>query len=352
MTVLAGKRNGSNFRLQVGVVGAGGMGSRHARNLLRSGEGVRIVAVADADLGRAEKLAAECGASRIYQDGRELIADPEVEAVVVASPDPTHAGYVWACLEADKPVFCEKPLATRAEEARAIVDREVEVRRRLVQVGFQRRYDPEFQALRKALAEGAAGRPVLYRMWHRNVRASFPPDSNTAVLVNAAIHDLDEVRWLSGQEVQVVHSVVGCAVDASLAPGVFDLQLIQLGLWDGALAVVELNLSAGYGYEVGVEVCGDRGSLTAGLPRGVVVRSSGRCGTPVPTDWLERFEDAYLAEVVGWVANLRQGSPWPHAWDGYVSLLLAEACAASLATGKPVRLPPQASPPLYQERFP
>ncbi len=335
--------------LRVGVVGAGGMGARHARNLLRSADAVRVVAVADADVQRAEKLAAECGGARVFQDGRELVAHPEVDAVVVASPDPTHAGYVLACVEAGKPVFCEKPLATRAEEARAIVDREVAAGRRLVQVGFQRRYDGEFRRLRQALGEGAVGRPFLYRLWHRNVRASFSPDNNAAVLVNAAIHDLDEIRWLSGQEVEVVHSVVGCSVDPSLGPGIYDLQLIQLGLRDGALALVELNLSAAYGYEVGVEVCGDRGSLTAGLPGGVVVRSSGRCGTRVPADWLERFDHAYAAEAVAWVANLRSGRPWPHAWDGYVSLRLAEACADCLATARPVRLAVETPPPLYED---
>lgn len=331
--------------LQVGVVGAGGMGTRHARNLCRAG--ARVVAVADAELARAEALAAQCQARSVYRDGRELVADPAVEAVVVASPDPTHAGYVLACLEAGKPVFCEKPLAMRSEEARAIVDREVALGRRLVQVGFQRRYDPEFRALREALRGGAVGKPVLYRLWHRNVRAAYGPTSNAEVLVNSAIHDLDELRWLSGQEVELVHSVVGRTVDPSLGEGVFDLQLLQMGLRDGALALVELNLSAAYGYEVGVEVCGDRGSLTAGLPRGVVARSEGRCGPRVSADWLERFQEAYAAEVSAWVRNLREQRPWPHAWDGYAALVLAEACADSLSTGRPVRLPQEAAPPLY-----
>lgn len=333
--------------LRVGVVGAGGMGTRHARNLLTRATGARVVAVADADVERARSLAAECGAGRVYEDGRALVSDPEVDAVVVASPDPTHADYVLACLDAGKPVFCEKPLATRSDQARAIVDREVAVGRRLVQVGFQRRYDAEFRALRRALSEGAVGRPVLYRAWHRNVRAAYAPDSNAAVLVNAAIHDLDEVRWLSGQEVSVVHAVTGCTVDRSLAPGVFDLQLIQLGLADGALALVELNLSAAYGYEVGVEVCGDRGTLTAGLPGGVVLRSDGRCARAVAADWLERFDDAYAAELAAWVDNLRRDDPWPDAWDGYAALVLAEACGKALAEGGPVRADLGPRPSLY-----
>ncbi len=331
----------------MGVVGAGGMGSRHARNLLS--RGAVVVAVGDNDLERARELAEACGGARVYADGAELIRDRDVEAVVVASPDVTHAHYVLACLEAEKPVFCEKPLATTVEHAEEIVRRELDAGRRRVQVGFQRRYDPEFQALRRAVEEGAVGRPVLFRAWHRNARAAHgPPESNEAVIVNAAIHDLDELRWLSGAEVEVVHSVVGRTVDPSLGQGIFDLQMMQLGLSEGVLAVVELNLSAGYGYEVGVEVVGDRGSLTAGLPSGVVVRRESWCGVAVPPDWLVRFEGAYAAEVASWVDALRSGRPpWPHAWDGYAALRAAWACAEALRTGRAVHLAAQRPPALY-----
>ncbi|MCS7234448.1 MAG: Gfo/Idh/MocA family oxidoreductase [Armatimonadetes bacterium] len=214
-------------------------------------------------------------------------------------------------------------------------------------MGFQRRYDPDLQALWRLIRNGVVGKPVLYRTWHRNARAAYGPRSNAEVLVNSAIHDLDEVRWLSGQEVRAVRSVVGCRVDRSLAEGVFDLQLIQLELGDGALALVELNLSAGYGYEVGAEVCGERGSITAGLPAGAFVRVEGDARVHVPADWLERFDAAYAAEVAAWVEHVRAGQAWPHAWDGYASLVVAEACAEALATGRPVSLTPEPPPPLY-----
>lgn len=331
----------------MGVVGAGGMGSRHAHNLLS--HGAVVVAVGDNDLKRARELAEACGGARVYADGAELIRDRDVEAVVVASPDVTHAHYVLACLEAEKPVFCEKPLATTVEDAEEIVRRELDAGRRRVQVGFQRRYDPEFRALRRAVEEGAVGRPVLLRAWHRNARAAHgPPESNEAVIVNAAIHDLDELRWLSGAEVEMVHSVVGRTVDPSLGQGIFDLQMMQLGLSGGVLALVELNLSAGYGYEVGVEVIGERGSLSAGLPSGVVVRREGWCGVAVPPDWLVRFEGAYAAEVASWVDALRSDRPpWPHAWDGYAALVAARACAEALRTGRAVHLAAQRPPALY-----
>ncbi len=338
------------MELRVGVVGAGGMGSRHARTLLQQA-GVAVVAVADSDPERARSLAGSCGGARWYQDGLELVRDRDVEAVVVASPDPTHAAYVLACLEAGKPVFCEKPLATTVEDAEAVVRREVASGRRLVQVGFQRRFDPEFQTLRRALMEGAVGRPVFYRAWHRNARAAHgPPGSNTAVIVNSAIHDLDELRWLSGAEVEAVLGVAGRSVDRSLGEGILDLQLIQLGLAGGALALVELNLSAGYGYEVGVEVVGERGALTAGLPAGVLARTEGRCGVAVSPDWFARFAEAYDAEMAAWVRAVRTGEPPnPHAWDGYAALVTAYACADALRTGGAARVNLPASPGLYRD---
>jgi len=336
--------------VRVGVVGAGGMGTRHAQTLLAS-KMAEVVAVADVDRGRAEGLAAALGAGRIYQEGRELAQDTKVDAVVVTSPDPTHAEYVLACLDAGKPVFCEKPLAMNSQEAWSIVQREVRIGRRLVQVGFQRRYDSEFQELRRAIGKGEVGKPILYRAWHRNVRTSHGvPESNETVLINSAIHDFDEIRWLSGHEIAVVHSVVGQTVDHSVPKGIFDLQLIQLGLEDGSLAFIELNLSAAYGYEVGVEVIGDRGTVTAGLPGGLLYRREERIGQRVPRDWLERFDAAYTAEMAAWLHAVREGKPpWPHAWDGYVSLVVAEACAEYLRTGRSVRmgLPPR--PDLYAD---
>src|SRR3990170_3695000 len=149
--------------LGVGVVGAGGMGSRHARNVTAI-KGASLIAVMDTDQVRAGRLAAELDA-KPFGDARGLIEHPDVQAVVVASPDSTHADLVMACLGAGKPVLCEKPLASTVEQAAAIVDWEVATGRRMVQVGFMREYDQAHRAVREAVANGVIGRPFLTARW-------------------------------------------------------------------------------------------------------------------------------------------------------------------------------------------
>ncbi len=141
---------GKSEQISVGVIGTGGMGGMHAENLHSRVPGARLAAVADLDTARAEKLAERSG-SAVFQDAVDLIRDDNVEAVVVASPDPTHAPLVLECLKNEKPVLCEKPLADSADAALKVVEAEVELGRKLVQVGFMRRYDPQHVAVKEAV---------------------------------------------------------------------------------------------------------------------------------------------------------------------------------------------------------
>jgi myo-inositol 2-dehydrogenase/D-chiro-inositol 1-dehydrogenase len=154
-------------QIAIGVIGTGGMGGMHASNLHSAVADARLAAVSDVDAARAEKLAEKSRAA-VFQDGVDLIRDDGVEAVVIASPDPTHAPLVLECLKSEKPVLCEKPLADSADAALKVVEAEVELGKKLVQVGFMRRYDPQHVAVKEAVASGAVGTPVLFRGWHRN----------------------------------------------------------------------------------------------------------------------------------------------------------------------------------------
>ena len=164
--------------LRVGVVGTGGMGGRHARNLEHRVSGAEVVAIMDLDRERAGAVAAECGGARVFGSGPDLIGDPKVEAVLIASPDPTHADLAVACIEAGKPVLCEKPLGVDIEDAKRVLDAEVAGGRKLVQVGLMRTFDPQHAALKRAIDAGEIGRPLLFRGihthcgWTRSARRS------------------------------------------------------------------------------------------------------------------------------------------------------------------------------------
>ena len=341
------EKRGADDRIPVGVVGTGGMGGMHAHCLHRKVAGARVAAVSDVDADRAGRVAGECGGAAVFGDAVEMIRDERVEAVVIASPDPTHAELVLECLRLGKPVLCEKPLATSPEEALGIVEAEVEAGRKLVQVGFMRRYDPQHVDVKNVAASGAIGEPVLFKGWHRN--AQIPPGVDSEwVVINAAIHDLDSARWMLETEVEEVF-VRGLNTTNS-SGGEFDLQLIQLTFSDGRLATIEVNVDAGFGYEVGVEVVGTSGTAYTAPPSGATVRLDRGFTQKVDGDWLDRFEPAYTIELQEWVESIDGGRPpAPDAWDGYASLVVAGACIASIRSGNPEVVTVPEKPALYEK---
>jgi myo-inositol 2-dehydrogenase / D-chiro-inositol 1-dehydrogenase len=319
--------------ISVGVIGSGGMGTRHAETLTLRVPGARVAGVTDLDRSRAEKLAANCGSDvTVFENEQALIRDDGIDAVVLTAPDETHAGLVMECLQHEKPVFCEKPLATTAADARRILDAEAELGRKVILVGFMRRYDPQYLRVKDAIDSGAIGHPVLLKGTHRNAVA-LPGSSSESILVNSAVHDLDAARWLLGQEIEEVY-VHGTNTPAASDGEVLDLQVIQLKLGGGCLANIEVYVNAGYGYEVDLEVVGDEGTIHMAPANAPVLRKQRYAGHPVEGDWLERFPAAYVLEMQRWIENLRDGRlTGPDAWDGYTSLLAVESCIASLHSG-------------------
>lgn len=322
--------------ISIGLIGAGGMGARHAVNLHSYVPGARVAALYDPDLGRALEVAARCGSPAAFDDPFRLIRDPGVDAVLIASPDATHLDFTLACLNAGKPVFCEKPLAISAEDAARVVEAERATGRRLISVGLMRRFDPYHMAVKQVIAEGKIGRPVLYKGVHRNV--SIPYDVRAeAILTNSASHDVDAARWLLGQEIETVY-VQGIRSHAAFSSQTTDLLLLQMSLTGDCLAAVEVYAAAEYGYEVTAEVVGERGVATSGRPDHALVRAEAGVGVALPRDWLDRFQDAYVIELREWVRSLRSGAVFPGAgaWDGYMTLVITDASITSLKTGTPV----------------
>src|ERR671919_969599 len=180
--------------LSIGVVGTGMMGQFHVERLASSVPNARVVAVSDVNVEGAKQVAEQVGA-RAYSDSHELIGDDRVEAVLIAPPGFTHEEFPLACLAADKPVLCEKPLAPTTDACLRVLQAEAAKPRRLVQVGFMRRYDDGFHDLKQALDAGRVGRPLLLHCRHRN--AASPPGFTSEMLItDSVVHDIDVTRWL------------------------------------------------------------------------------------------------------------------------------------------------------------
>ena len=331
--------------LRVGVIGTGGMGGRHARNLAHRVSRAELVAVMDVDQARANDLAGECGGAAVFDSGPALIGDPTVDAVLIASPDPTHADLTVACIEAGKPVLCEKPLGVDIDDARRVVDAEVAAGRKLVQVGLMRPYDPRHAALRQAIDEGAIGRPLLFRGIHTNLRADRVRTA-VDVIVNSAVHDIHSARWLMGDE--VASAYVSHVVDIAERPETTRLVLLQLTFRGGGLATIEVDVDSGHGYEVVAEVSGEHGALRTPSFTSPVLRTSGTASRAVEPNWLERFDTAYRLEAEAWVGAAKAGSATgATAWDGYAAMRVAEAAERSIESGRAEGVPDERRPGLY-----
>ncbi len=336
--------------ISVGVIGTGRMGSCHAANVHRYVKDARVAAIYDLDQARARQVAAECSSAKAFSDPLQLIQDAGVDAVIIASPDPTHAELVHECLRHHKPVLCEKPLATTAAEARKIIEAEQVLGRRFISVGFNRRFDPRHLTVRQVVAAGEVGRAFLYKGVHRN--AMVPPHwPGNAVITGSAIHDIDSVRWLLGQEITEVY-VRGVRTHTSFSDETRDMLLLQMVLSGECLATVEVSVAIEYGYEVSAEVVGERGTALTMQPGLALVRSREARSVAVTSDGLAYFQEAYVSELTNWVQSIqtKQAFTGAIARDGYMSLLVSDACIHSLESGRPAPVPTPAKPGFYQER--
>jgi myo-inositol 2-dehydrogenase/D-chiro-inositol 1-dehydrogenase len=339
------QQNGS-MTIRVGVIGAGNIGTSHARDLAWRVAGSRVTALYDADEARAVELATEVGATAL-PSYEEVVASDDVDAVLIASPDTFHAEQALVCLAAGKPVLCEKPLAPVEADARAVVDAEAALGRQLIMMGFMRRFDPGYAELKDVLGPDGIGEPLIVRNAHRNETAPYGLDSALSI-TNAAIHEIDINRWLLGEEYAWVEVLTGRS--GPLTPeGQHDPLFILLQTTGGVIVEVEMFVQSQLGYEVTCHVSGGLGAAEMGDGAYVTTAQARRRGHEVPQLWLGRFQDAYRLQLQGWITHLVSGGPMPgaSAWDGYVGSVVANRAVESLRTGErvPISLPER--PGLY-----
>jgi myo-inositol 2-dehydrogenase/D-chiro-inositol 1-dehydrogenase len=332
--------------VNVGVIGVGMIGQDHIRRLTHVLSGARVAAVTDADLERAQTVADGLPGAKMHKTGQDLIEDPDVDAVVVASWGPTHEEFVLACISAGKQVFCEKPLATTREACENILDAEVAAGRRLVMVGFMRRYDDAYRAMKDALTSGAVGAPLVYYSGHRN--PAVPPSVTTeGVLVDTCVHDIDVSRWLLDSE--VVSAQVFSPRRAGQAADVLqDPILLMLTMANDVIVNVEAAVNIAYGYDIRGEILGETGTIELAESSKIVVKREGQFSGRVPTDWRERFLRAYDVEFQEWLDAVAAGhSTGPSSWDGYAATLVCDAATEAYRTGQPATVSMREKPDLY-----
>ena len=322
--------------VRVGVIGVGGMGSFHA-NTLASLAHVDLVAVADPFQPNVDKLTAALGCQGL-SDPMALATEASLDAVVIASPDDTHADLAIAAMTTGLWVLCEKPLATTLADAWRVVDAESAIGSRRVQLGFMREYDPAHVQLMAELPE--AGRIDAIRAVHRNSNARRRPIAQ--IVGQSLVHDIHSARFISGEEVVSVHAFGAGAADDS-----FRHILAVCQFESGAHAMLEFD-DAGFAYEVTVEVLCAGGDVLTGAPVRAVRRRNGSVDTYIGPDWFAWFAEAYRIQDQAWVASICAGkATGPSTWDGLIAHHVVEAIIQSLSTGRSVPIEPLPRPAIY-----
>ena len=264
--------------------------------------------MADYNRATAEAVAAESGA-RVADDGDALIADAEVDAVIIASHDSTHHGYALAAVAAGKPTLCEKPLAPTVAECEEVVAAESAAGGNLLSLGFMRRFDPAHTELKAAIEAGVIGPVLRVTGASRNV-VSYPGTTSESIITNSVIHELDSIPWLLGSPVVSVAWLAGRAT-SKVPQGVADPSLTLLRTADGVLTSVDMYVNAEYGYDLRTEVLGEKGALSLTDPARLAFDLGRNRSTGYPLDWRPRFAEAYRsgAGCLGRVGGRRSVQP-------------------------------------------
>lgn len=328
--------------IKVGVIGAGRIGRIHAANLAARVPGAEVAAISDPRLERAQAVAKELGISKAVSDHRGILDDKAITAVAICSPADTHAGFIKEAAAAGKHIFCEKPVDLDAGVVRAAIGAAKKAGVKL-QIGFNRRYDPDFKRVRELVAGGALGAVHTVTITSRDPE---PPPAeyvkvSGGIFLDMTIHDFDMARFIAGEEVETVFASGAALVDPGLAElGDVDTAALTLSYRSGALCMIHNSRRAVYGYDQRLEVFGSGGLACAGNKEPVGAElwdAEGRRRGKIHNFFLERYREAYILEMRDFVDCLRTGrEPAVSGEDGLQALLLGLAAKQSMVEQRPV----------------
>jgi myo-inositol 2-dehydrogenase/D-chiro-inositol 1-dehydrogenase len=331
--------------IRIGLIGAGIMGADHARIFARELPGAALRVICDADEARARRLADSLGVADVASDGEAVIARTDIDAVVIASPDFTHAPLSLAAIRAGKPALCEKPLSQSAKQCLEVITAEAAASQRLIQVGFMRRFDQSYVEMKQAREHGLLGRALMMHNFHRNVETPASDFTGAMAITNSAPHELDVARFVLNSDYRSITAFQPRRSDALVAPVVMALETIG-----DQLVTIEINNNASYGYDVRGELVGEKGSVSLQAPVYSRIDAGLRAMGRYDADWRGRFAEAYRRQNAAFLTFVETGKFPPVAadsWDGYAAAAVAEAGVRALAEGRKVAVEMAEKPVFY-----
>lgn len=333
--------------IRLAIIGAGVMGADHARIFAEDIPGASVHVICDASEARARAVAGLYGAE-VATDPAAVIARADVDAVVIASPDATHAPLSLACIAAGKRALCEKPLSQSSADCLAVMAAEEAAGARHIQLGFMRRFDQAYVEVKAALDQGRIGRALMMHNFHRNVETPSSDFTGAMAITSSAPHEYDVVRHVLGREFTAVSAFQPKRSDAVVAPVMMVLET------DGdQLVTIEINNNAAYGYDVRAELVGERGAVA--LHPVAYSRTDSDLGQHLPhdADWRGRYAEAYRRQNKAFLRFVTTGA-FPafaaDAWDGYAAAMVGEAGVRALASGTRATIDMGARPAFYARK--
>jgi inositol 2-dehydrogenase len=331
-------------KLNLALVGTGRMGIAYARYLANRVPGATLYAVADVRLAAAEAARAEFGAARAVADYRELLTDKNVDGIVVMTPTKLHKDVVIDAARAGKAIFCEKPLSLAIEDAQEMKDA-VAQSGVFFQLGFMRRFDPGYAAAKKKIAEGAIGRPCVFKSTSKDKERPpldyLRPENSGGLFIDMGIHDFDLARWFMG-DVTSVYSTGGVLAYPEMKPiGDWDNALTNIRFASGCIGMVSLSRNGVYGYGIYTEIVGTEGTIQIGYDREtpILVMKKDTIAHDTVPGFYERFENAYIIQLQDFVQNMLNHRPPPITCDdGIAAQKIAVAATQSAADGRVVMI--------------
>ncbi|AYW44776.1 Gfo/Idh/MocA family protein [Tetragenococcus koreensis] len=336
----------SDNKIQVGVIGCGAIGREHIERLTNVVPETEVVAVYDYVREPAETAAKQYGAT-VYDSGEALIRSDEVDAILVASTDDTHADYVMEALKQNKYVFCEKPLALTAKECEKMIEIETKQGHRLLQMGFNRRFDKGYVEMKEAIDNSEIGEPLMIHSAHRNISQS-PGFETDYAITRVAIHEIDISRWLLDEEYDEVQ-VLKVKQSNHTAGDWLNPQLVMFKTLSGQRVDVEVQTDGAYAYDIRCQVVGESGTLDLPDPATVVKRNNQSVSNDLPSTWAGRFGKSYDDEFLGWAKGiLNDNIVGASTWDGYAACVTTDALIKSRQTGNPEKVVMIEQPDIYK----
>ncbi len=330
--------------LKIGVIGAGRIGKLHAENLVTRLPGVDVLAIADVNEAAAQETAAKLHIPLASAHHQDILNHPDIEAVAICSATDTHSQMIIEAAQAGKHIFCEKPIDYDLSRIDAALNA-VEKAGVKLQVGFNRRFDPNFARVREVVAAGGIGEPHVLRITSRDPGP--PPVSyikvSGGIFLDMTIHDFDMARFLIDSPVTEVFAAGAVLVDPEIgAAGDVDTAVVTLRFENGAIGVIDNSRKAVYGYDQRVEVFGAKGSITAenNTPYRTVLSNVEGVHHPLPLHFfLERYNDSYIAEMLVFIRAIANNETPPVTGiDGRIPVVMGLAATKSLRENRPVKL--------------